>query len=140
MAKLIEQPEQFKAELKDKWLNYYEANRSWLQAFMNRNSSWLVNVKYEGELEDPNYKPRRPNAHFLLGVLTAIEPQISGLLVFSADLQTDSNLIIKSLGLDFDPEIELKKRAQQAQQTQQTQQTPHTDTQYLNQIREEIKT
>ena len=135
MAKLIEQPEQFKAELKDKWLDYYEANRNWLQSFMDKNGSWVFNVKYEGELEDPNYNPRRPNAHFILGVITALEKQIQGLLVFSADLQTDANSILKALGLDFDPEIEFKKRTRQ-----QTQQQTHIDSQYLDKIREEIQT
>ena len=135
MAKLIEQPEKFKAELKDKWLDYYEANRNWLQSFMNKNSSWTTNVKYEGELEDPKYTPRRPNAHIILGTITVLEPQTQGWLVFCPNLQTDPNLIIKALGLDFDPELELKKREQQKLQIQQT-----TSIEYLDQIREEIKT
>ncbi|MDJ0532458.1 MAG: DUF5331 domain-containing protein [Xenococcaceae cyanobacterium MO_207.B15] len=135
MAKLIEQPEKFKAELKDKWLDYYQANRNWLQSFMDKNSNWVFNVRYEGELEDPNYKPRRPNAYFILGGLTALESQIQGLLVFTADLQTDANSILKALDLDFDPEIELKKCSQQKSQ-QQTQ----TDCNYLDLIRKEIKT
>lgn len=134
MAKLIEQPEQFKAELKDKWLDYYEVNRNWLQPFMNKNSTWVNNVKYEGELEDPKYNPRRPNAHFILGVVSALESQIQGLLVFTANLQTDASSILKALDLDFDPEIEFKKRSQQQSQ-QET-----TPSEYLDKIREEIKT
>ena len=130
MAKLIEQPEQFKAELKDKWLDYYEANRNWLQSFMDKNGTWVCNVKYEGELDEPKYKPRRPNASFILGVLTALETQISGLLVFSAELQTDANSILKALNLDFDPEIELKKRPEKEK----------TPSEYLDKIREEIRT
>ena len=135
MTKLIEQPKQFKAELKDKWLNYYEANRDWLQSFMNKNSSWAINVKYEGELEDPKYTPRRPNAHLILGTITLLEPQTQGWLVLCPHLQTDPNLIIKALGLDFNPELELRKREQQKSQKQEK-----TPSEYLDQIREEIKT
>ena len=130
MAKLIEQPEQFRAELKDKWLDYYEVNRFWLQPFMNQNGSWAVNVKYEGELENPKYTPRRPNTHFILGVVTALEPQIKGLLVFTADLQTDATSILRALDLDFDPEIELKKRPEKEK----------TAAEHLDIIREEIRT
>lgn len=126
----LENIKPFKAELKDKWLDYYEANRNWLQSFMNKNTSWFSSVEYKGELDDPQYKPRRPNAHFILGVVTILEPQLQGLLVFSANLQTDSNLILKALDLDFDPEIELNKRPEK-------QKTP---SEYLNEIREEIRT
>lgn len=135
MAKLIEQPKQFKTELKDKWLDYYETNRDWLQSFMNKNSSWATGVKYEGELEDPKYTPRRPNAYLILGTITVLEPQTQGWLVLCPYLQTDPNLIIKALGLDFDPEIELKKRAEQKQLQLET-----TPSEYLDKIREEIKT
>ena len=130
MAKLIEQLEQSKAELKDKWLNYYEINRNWLQPFMDQNGTWVSNVKYEGKLEDLKYKPRRPNSYFILGVLTILEPQLQKLLIFSVDLQTDANRILRALDLDFDPEIELKKRPEKEP----------TASEYLNKIREEIKT
>ena len=136
MAKLIEQPEQFKTELKDKWLDYYQINRNWLQSFMNKNSSWANNVKYEGELEDPKYTPRRPNAHFILGIVTVLEPQTQGWLALCPHLQTDPNLIVKALNLDFDPELELEKRSQQ----QQFQKLNKKESQYLDKIREEIKT
>jgi hypothetical protein len=43
----------------------------------------------------------------------------------------DPNEIIKALGLDFDPELELQKRSQQQSEI---------DSQHLDRIREEIKT
>ena len=43
--------------------------------------------------------------------------------------------MVKALGLHFDPEIEFKKRSQQLEQ-----QKSEADSQYLDQIREEIKT
>ena len=132
MAKLIEQPEQLKAELKDKWLDYYETHKNWLQRSIYENSQWSQNVKYKEKFDD-GYSPRRPNSFFLLGIISAIEPELKGLLSF-APLH-DPNLIIKNLGLDFDPEIELKKRSQKQISKQET-----ASSEYLDKIREEIKT
>ncbi len=47
MVDILAQPEQFKAELKDKWLNYYQANRTWLQRCMNKNGGWCDSVDYD---------------------------------------------------------------------------------------------
>ena len=118
MSDILAQPEQFKAELKSKWLDYYQANRSWLQHCMNEDSGWSDSVDYnEEELEDyeidEDYEPRRPECYFILGVASILEPSVKGLLAFAGSLTTDSEQLVKALGLDFDPELELKKRSQQ---------------------------
>lgn len=135
MVDILAQPEQFKAELKDKWLNYYQANRSWLQHYMNENDGWCDSVEYdEEELEDfgvdKDYSPRRPECYFILGVVTVLEPSVRGLLAFMGHLTDDSEELVRALGLDFDPELELKKRPQQEK----------TSLECLERIREEIKT
>jgi hypothetical protein len=111
MVNLAEKPEQFKAQLKDKWLDYYEANRSWLQASMDVDRDWYDSVEYEEEeleqLGFNDYSPRRPNYGFILGVLNILEPQLKGLFTLSPGCPQN---YIQRLGLDFDPEIELKKR------------------------------
>lgn len=140
MVDIFAQPEQFKAELKDKWLNYYQKNRSWLQHYMDESSGWYESVEYEDEelenLElDEDYSPRRPQNYFILGVINVLEPSVQGLLALTASLTTDSERIVTALGLDFDPEIELKKQPQQLEK-----QKSAADSQYLDQIREEIKT
>lgn len=132
---ILAQPEQFKAELKEKWLNYYQENRSWLQHCMNENSGWCDCVDYEEEElkslgVDKDYCPRRPECYFILGVISVLEPSARGLLSFMTHLNDDSEDLVKALGLDFDPELELKKRPQQEK----------TASEYLDQIREEIKT
>ena len=128
MAKLIEQPEQFKAELKDKWLDYYEVNRNWLQPLIRTNGNWHKGVQYkEGELEK-DYKPYRPQSLFILGVVSILEPEIQGLCNFISPSNPDE--LMCHLGLDFDPEIELKKRPEKEK----------TPSEYLDKIREEIKT
>ena len=131
MVNLLENPEQFKAELKDKWLDYYEANRNWLQALMKQSHHWHESLKYEPEeieqLGYKDYEPCRPDNCFILGVVSILEPQLKGLFAFAPDYPSE---LISRLGLDFDPEIELKKRSQQEK----------TASEYLDEIREEIKT
>lgn len=135
MADILAQPEQFKAELKDKWLNYYQANRNWLQHYMDEDGGWSDSVDYDKEeLEnfevDEDYEPRRPECYFILGVASVLEPSVRGLLAFAGSLTTDSEELVKALGLDFDPELELEKRAQQS-----TDRQTETDLTYLDRIR-----
>ena len=117
MSDILTKPEQFQAELKNKWLDYYQANRSWLQHCMNEDSGWSDSVDYEDEeLEEleieEDYEPRRPECYFILGVVSILEPSVQSLLGFAGHLSTDSEQLVKALGLDFDPEIELKIRSQ----------------------------
>ena len=72
-----------------------------------------------------------------MGIITALEPksELKELLQYFLLVTEDCNSIIKALGLDFDPELELQKRSQQA-----THQQAQTDSQYLDRVREEIKT
>ena len=140
MTDILAQPKQFKAELKDKWLDYYQANRSWLQDYMNEDSGWYDSVDYdEEELEnfelDEDYEPRRPECYFILGVVSVLEPSVRSLLAVMGSLTTNSEKLVKALGLDFDLELELQKRSQQ-----QTHQQKNIDSTLLDQIRQEIKT
>ncbi|MDJ0573295.1 MAG: DUF5331 domain-containing protein [Pleurocapsa sp. MO_192.B19] len=118
MADILERQEQLKAELKDKYLDYYQVNRIWLQ-----------------QMNGHGYRIR--DSWFILGIITALEPksELRELLQYFLLVTKDCNSIIKALGLDFDPEIELKKRSQQV-----THQETETDSQYLDRVREEIKT
>ncbi len=132
MVNFLENPEQFKAQLKDKWLDYYQANRSWIQALMNKSGNWYVGVNSykESELEKLGYEdycPRRPYDCFIFGVLSILEPQIKGLFTLSPE---SPSTYIERLGLDFDPEIELKKRPKKEKSASE----------YLEEIRKEIKT
>ena len=141
MSDILTQPEKFKAELKEKWLNYYQTNRSWLEHYMKINKGWYdVVQKYSKEelqsLEvKDNYQPYRPECYFILGVVSVLEPSLKGLFAFMEYSTGNSEQLVKALGLDFDPELELKKRSQQA-----TNQQLNSDSQYLDQVREENKT
>ncbi|MFM2315015.1 MAG: hypothetical protein RLZZ04_4291 [Cyanobacteriota bacterium] len=140
MSDILTQPENFKTELKEKWLNYYQANRSWLQKYMDENGGWSDSVEYsKKKLQSfelaKDYYPRRPECYFILGVVSVLEPSVQGLLSFAGGLATDSEQLVQALGLDFDPELELKKRQKKA-----TNQQLNSDSQYLDQVREESKT
>jgi Family of unknown function (DUF5331) len=131
MSDILTQPEQFKAELKEKWLNYYQENRNWLQRYMNNSSGWCDKAYCEKEtLKDlgfnEDYTPRRPECYFILGVVSILEPQVTNILAFVENFTNNSEYIVNALGLNFDPEIELKIRSQQSEN--------------INDIREVIKT
>ena len=137
MAKLIEQPEQFKSELKDKWLDYYQHNQHWLKLLLVPNKgNWYESANYnKKDLGDEKYQPCRPNSIFILGVVSVLEPEIQGLCNFAPPGQPDE--MIKHLGLDFDPELELKKRCLRlaSRSQQKINREPETDKHYLDRIR-----
>ena len=118
MSNILEQQERLRVELQEKWLNYYQANRVWLE-----------------QLNGHGYRINNP--WFILGIITALETksELKELLQYFLLVTKDCNSIIRALGLDFDPELELKKRSQQT-----TQQQTETDSQYLDRVREEIET
>lgn len=96
MADIFKRQEKIKADLKETWLDYYQANRIWLE-----------------KLNGHGY--RIDNPWFILGIITALEPksELKELLQYFLLGTKDCDSIIKALGLDFDPELELKKRSQE---------------------------
>jgi hypothetical protein len=84
--------EAIKATLKDKWLDYYQENQSWILKM----GGWQFN--------------RRPNSSFILGVISVLYPKIIQHLVLMVEIDKKGNSIVTELGLDFDPRDEIKKR------------------------------
>ncbi|MBW4440961.1 MAG: DUF5331 domain-containing protein [Plectolyngbya sp. WJT66-NPBG17] len=84
--------DQLRRSLKDRWLDYYQENRSWI----TRLSIW---VSCEGK--------RRPSSSFILGALSTVEPRLVDLLPLIVDLSNHPDRIVVALGLNFDPEQEL---------------------------------
>jgi Family of unknown function (DUF5331) len=118
MTDILAQPEQFKAELKEKWLDYYQVNRDWLE-----------------KIDGHGYRISDP--WFILGIITALDPksELRELLQYFLLVTKDCNSIIRALGLDFDTKKELEKRTAGLAAKQEK-----TASEYLDQIREEIKT
>ncbi|WP_162182997.1 DUF5331 domain-containing protein [Neosynechococcus sphagnicola] len=86
--------QRLRQSLRIKWLNYYRENRHWL-ALMG------VWVNCDGQ--------RRPSSSFILASLSVLEPQLTQILPLIVDLNHNPDRIVRVLGLNFNPEIELEK-------------------------------
>ena len=135
--------EEFKLIVKERWLDYYEINQDWITKFTNANKWWV----------DCSSGGCRPNALIILGAITSSDPRISDWMSIFCELQSNANELIKVLGLDFDPDEAIKIRIQQREegkykvltQTVEVIGLLSEDLEYkaanegLNQIREQIK-
>lgn len=118
--------EKYKVILKPKWLDYYENNRSWIKKV----GAW-VSTPDSG---------KRPSAEIVLGAISALEPRLAEWLFPFCQLNSDANKLVDLLGLHFDPDVELEKRAVELAVTQEAEIIPSLldpDTEYLKKIREE---
>jgi hypothetical protein len=85
--------EQLRQSVREKWLNYYRDNRVWI----TRLATW---GNYRGQ--------RRPSSSFILASLSILEPELPNLLPMMVELSNDPDRLITALGLNFNPENELK--------------------------------
>lgn len=85
--------QQLRQSLKVKWLLYYRRNRPW----MTKLRIWGT---YDGQ--------RRPSSSFILATLTNLEPQLVQMFPFIVALSNHPDQIVAALGLNFNPEVELK--------------------------------
>ncbi len=117
----MENFEEIKIRLKKKWLQYYKHNRTWINKYCKENCYVSVKGSLEGETwstgdrtwEDPSYSEVHPPSELILGAITALEPLLAQYwLTAFVDLYANKEKIIVALGLNFDPELELKKMEQ----------------------------
>lgn len=117
----MENFEEIKARLKKKWLQYYKHNKSWIDKYCQENCYVSVQGSSEGEtwttversLEDSIYQEVHPPSELILGAITALEPLLAQYwLTAFVDLYANKEKIIVTLGLNFDPELELQKMEQ----------------------------
>jgi hypothetical protein len=85
--------QQLRQSLKQKWLIYYK-----------QNITWLVKMRIWGTYDGL----RRPLSGFILATLSVLEPQFDEILAFMLDLNNDPDKIIAALGLNFNPDEELR--------------------------------
>jgi hypothetical protein len=98
--------EKFTIVLKQKWLDYFQSNRSWI----------ILQMKVAA-VKTPD-GGQRPPSFMILGVATALEPKLGNLMVPFYQLNSDADKLVEVLGLNFDPEKELAKRSEQSTQPQ----------------------
>ncbi|MDS1347583.1 DUF5331 domain-containing protein [Planktothrix agardhii] len=89
----------FSVALKDKWLQYYQANRDWLVLQMDLNS-----------IPTPD-GGRRPASSLILGTINALDPEAAQLMLPFSRLNPDPEKLIEVLGLHFDPDLALAGRS-----------------------------
>ncbi|WP_016953118.1 DUF5331 domain-containing protein [Anabaena sp. PCC 7108] len=85
--------QQLRQALKMKWLSYYEENRLWLVKMR-------IWQSYDGV--------RRPSSGYLLATLSILEPELKNILPFILELNNNPDQIVTALGLNFNPEEELR--------------------------------
>lgn len=88
----------FTDSLKQKWLQFFQANRDWIILHMTVES---VHTPDGG---------KRPSSYLILGVVNALEPKLAQLMFPFAKLNPDADTLIDVLDLNFDPDILLGNR------------------------------
>ncbi len=109
--------EQLRQSLKVKWLTYYRDNRKWL----SRLGIW---VTCDGQ--------RRPSSSFILGTLAVLEPQLTQLLPLVVDLTSNPDRIVEALGLNLNPDEELKSAITQRLLNDSLKLLPSSDNSSIN--------
>ena len=88
----------FTDSLKQKWLQFFQANREWITLLMTVESVYTPDGG------------KRPSSYPILGVINALEPKLAGLMFPFAKLNPDVDTLIEVLGLNFDSDIVLGNR------------------------------
>lgn len=124
----MENFEEIKKRLKKKWLQYYKHNRKWINKYCQENCFVSVQGSLEGEtwgtgersLDDKRFSEVHPPSELIIGVISALEPLLAQYwLTAFVDLYANKEKILVALGLNFDPELELKKIEQKNWEHQQ---------------------
>ncbi|MTJ10352.1 DUF5331 domain-containing protein [Anabaena sp. UHCC 0204] len=85
----------FTDSLKQKWLQFFQANREWITLQMTVESVYTPDGG------------KRPSSYLILGVVNALEPKLAQLMFPFAKLNPDADTLIEVLDLNFDPDIAL---------------------------------
>jgi len=88
----------FTDSLKQKWLQFFQVNRDW------------INVHMEVESVYTPDGGKRPPSYLILGVVNALEPKLAQLMVPFSRLNPDADTLIEVLDLHFDPDMALGNR------------------------------
>jgi len=109
--KILEELEQLKAELKEKWLDYYEINQTWIKvAAIHKGHTWTEVIN------GTNTTLYCPDSKLIIGVVSDSDPRVSEFIQVSTQFSGTCNLdkIVEALGLRFDPDVALAERAEAA--------------------------
>ncbi|MBD2449302.1 DUF5331 domain-containing protein [Nostoc sp. FACHB-152] len=88
----------FTDSIKQKWLQFFQANREWISLHMEVESVYTPDGG------------KRPPSYLILGVVNALEPKLAQLMLPFSKLNADADTLIDVLELHFDPDIALGNR------------------------------
>jgi hypothetical protein len=88
----------FTDSIKQKWLQFFQANREWITLHMEVESVYTPDGG------------KRPPSYLILGVVNALEPKLAQLMLPFSKLNADADTLIDVLELHFDPDIALGNR------------------------------
>ncbi|MFM5889910.1 MAG: DUF5331 domain-containing protein [Dolichospermum sp.] len=88
----------FTDSLKQKWLQFFQANRDWITLLMTVESVYTPDGG------------QRPSSYLILGVINTLEPKLAQLMLPFGKLNPDVDSLIEVLGLNFDSDIVLGNR------------------------------
>jgi Zn-dependent M16 (insulinase) family peptidase len=127
--------ETLKAGLKDKWLDYYEVNQDWIKRLISSQDALR-------KVTQDSYEKlgTRPNTNFILGVISTLEPKLKEILYYFSLVSRDSEATLKAIELNFDPSLELEKRAEERSQQAVNQLESQFSDPELEEIRRQIQT
>ncbi|MBE9210853.1 DUF5331 domain-containing protein [Nostoc sp. LEGE 06077] len=88
----------FTDSIRQKWLQFFQANRDWITLHMEVESVYTPDGG------------KRPPSYLILGVVNALEPKLAQLMMPFSKLNADADTLIEVLELHFDPDIVLGNR------------------------------
>ncbi|MCA2686337.1 MAG: hypothetical protein IM504_16700 [Microcystis sp. M038S2] len=118
--------EELKATLPRQWLDYYQNNQAWIKCLMDSRNWWR---------KTPD-GGKRPSADIIIAAVAALEPKLSVWMYPFCQLNSDGDKLVEVLGLNFDPEIKLKKREEERELSNSV--CPNEDP-VLQKIRQELQ-
>jgi hypothetical protein len=109
MTELVNFDVDYKALVKEKLLDAYEQNPLILEK--------IIQLRNKGELNS-NY--RFFHTYFLAGIVVSLcPPEVTNLILLMLEVNSDINAVLDSLKLNFDPQLELEKRAEERKLAQE---------------------
>jgi Family of unknown function (DUF5331) len=104
----------FTDSIKQKWLQFFQANREWIMLHMEIESVYTPDGG------------KRPPSYLILGVVNALEPKLAQLMLPFSRLNADADTLIEVLELHFDPDIALGNRLSHPPEEPETKQYEST--------------
>ena len=95
----------FTDSLKQKWLQFFSANRDWITLHMQVESVYTPDGG------------KRPPSYLILGVVNALEPKLAQLMLPFSKLNPDADTLIEVLDLHFDPDMALGNHVMPSQES-----------------------